>query len=134
MIQTKYNIGDTVYLAYKISAITVGEDKTTYCLKRNGEKEIWYTAVFTEDDMPETDCIPLEEHEAQVNALKDEVKRWKEEYQEERLKHIKLAEIVVPNIEPILKPPYKVTCASSEDGEEKDYSHHPHKNIYAKMP
>ena len=106
MIETKYNIGDTVYLPWKVTKITT--DGTT----------IWYALEYEYAPNPMTlgegllddvDCIPLKEYEAEIDDLKDEINRLREMYQLEHLKALKLKN------EP---------CRGMD-------SHHPTPNIYA---
>ena len=65
------------------------------------------------------DILSEYEYEKEVNALKDEINRWKEEYQEEHLRRVKA------------ESELKVTREQCHKLRmDKDFSHHPQSNIY----
>ena len=106
MIDTKYNIGDTVYLPWEVVSITITEEGTKYRLVNDTAE---WGLLLTEHQITDTECISTENYEAEINDLKDEISRLREMYQLEHLKALKLKN------EP---------CRGMD-------SHHPNPNIYA---
>lgn len=74
------------------------------------------------------DAIQADEYEEEVNALKDEINRWKEEYQEEHLLRLKVQE----EYDAFRKTTSRIVQKAAEEAEGcmADYSHHPQKNVY----
>ena len=113
MIETRYNIGQTIYLPWKVISITTTETEILYRLSQVLEVDKPYCTGNVieqyENQMEDADCIPVECHEAEINDLKDEITRLREMYQLEHLKALKL---------------------KNEPHRGMD-SHHPTTNIYA---
>lgn len=105
MIDTKYNIGDTVYLPWKVTRIMITECATKYRLE---SKIAGQVLIINEETIPNAECISTDAYEAEINALKDAISELKEKYQQEHLKALKLK------------------C----DAVQGD-SHHPHSNTYS---
>lgn len=80
----------------------------------------YITQLFTHAQ--DIDAIPTDEYEKEVNALKDEINRWKEEYQEEHLLRLKVQE----DYETLRKCTWEKAVAQRNG----DFSHHPSPNIY----
>lgn len=97
MINTKYNIGDKVSLSYKVKSIQVTRKATTYTLERKLTDGIWkdqdVTIMLAEEEIDDTDTIPTETYEAEINDLKDEINRLREMYQLEHEKALKLKSV-----------------------------------------
>ena len=74
------------------------------------------------------DVLSEYEYEEEVNALKDEVNRWKEEYQEEHLLRLKVQE----EYDAFRKMTSRIVQKAAEEAEGcmDDYSHHPQRNVY----
>ena len=88
MINTEYDIGQTVNLPWKVASITVTEDGTRYKLVSDSTEQ---TLTLTENQMADTECISADDYEIEINSLKDEVNRQKEMYYLEHMKYMKLA-------------------------------------------
>lgn len=74
------------------------------------------------------DTVSADEYEEEVNALKDEINRWKEEYQEEHLLRLKVQE----EYDAFRKTTSRIVQKAAEEAEgyTADYSHHPQRNVY----
>ena len=103
MIETKYNIGDTVYLAWTIKSITKNEIGIRYKLESDATE---MTLTLSEGQVKDLECVTAEAYEHEINSLKDDVDRLRGMYQ---LEHIK-----------VLK-------------HKADFSHHPKKNVYTEI-
>ena len=103
MIDTKYDIGQTVYLSWKIKSIT----KTEYAIRYKLESEATeQTLTLTEGQIEDLECVKAEAYENEINSLKDDVDRLRSMYQLEHMKALK---------------------------HKADFSHHPKKNVYTEI-
>lgn len=115
MIETKYDIGQTIYLPWKVISITITETDILYRLSQVLEVDKPYCTGNVieqyENQMADADCVPVENYEAEIDDLKDEITRLREMYQ---LEHMK-----------VLKAKFKAPAGITGD------SHHPQENIYS---
>ena len=95
-MKTKYNIGETVDIEMTIRGIYIGENGVRYVLAPAFpiKSEARDSIRLYESDLQETDMIPTENYERDVNRLKDEVKRYKELYQFEHEQVVKVKDLL----------------------------------------
>ena len=87
MIDTKYNIGDPIYLPWEVTRIIITECATKYRLECKIAGQV---LIINEETIPNVECISTDAYEAEINDLKDEVNRLREMYQ---LEHMKVTNI-----------------------------------------
>ena len=87
MIDTKYNIGETINLPWTVASITVTENGTRYKLESDATEQ---TLSLTENQIVDADCISSDTHEEEINELKEDIVQLREMYQLEHMKYLKL--------------------------------------------
>ena len=87
MIDTKYNIGETINLPWTVASITVTENGARYKLESDATEQ---TLSLTENQIVDADCISSDTHEEEINELKEDIVQLKEMYQLEHMKYLKL--------------------------------------------
>ena len=97
-MKTKYDIGDSVKIEFKVVEIRGKKDSVLYWLEPvdymlkscESENPILKSVIVKEDTIIDVDSIPIKEYEKEVNRLKDEINRYKELYQFEHEQVLKV--------------------------------------------